>query len=148
MSLFGYAAPCWTTLSITPLDPGPPLSRLLLCGAPQSFEHSFLPNKKKKGMSAPKLSLREETATNRKMWTTTRAISRRALMGDQADRPLTPLSSLEQLSSKDSRGNRSTWVDQMARKGPGSHQAFSPLLVVFTDMLRCWLLRLTRLCFT
>lgn len=39
-------------------------------------------------------------------------------MTDQADRPLTPLSSLEQLSNKDSRGNRSTWVDKMESKGP------------------------------
>lgn len=42
-------------------------------------------------------------------------------MGDQADRPLTPLSSLEQLSSKDSRGNRSTSEveDGSERRRPG-----------------------------
>lgn len=40
------------------------------------------------------------------------------LMTEQADRPLTPLFSPEQLLCKDSRGTRSTWVWERCRQGP------------------------------
>lgn len=106
---------------------------------------------KKKRLSVPKLSLCVEMGTNRKMWITTTIRRRRALMTDQGDRPLTPLSSLEQLSSKDSRGNRSTWVDQMDRKAPVHTRPF-PIVGIYGHVvlfqLSCWLLRLIRLHFS
>lgn len=133
----------YTVITRSSPFPAPPLWSV-------SVLRAFLPSKRKE-ISVPKLSLCVETGTNRKMWIISKRISRRALMTDQADRPLTPLSSLEQLSRKDSRGNHSTWVGQMERKGPVRARPF-PIVGIYGHVvlfqLSCWLLSLTGLYFS